>query len=342
MQNAQGLILGKLTYAYNSLVSLLPNIFAGAVMFVLFFGGAWIAERAVTKAFHARRQYDLGSLLGGFARWALIALGLLVAATIVLPSVKPNDVLGALGFGSVAVGFAFKDILQNWFAGLLLLIREPFRRGDQIVVAGYEGTVEHIQARATTLKTYDGRRIVIPNADIYTQPVTVNTAFKTVRSFYDVGIGYGDDIEAARTVILDALDGLHGLVQDPRPEVIPWNLAGSSVNLRVRWWTDSTRSNVVLAHGRVIGAIRDALTAASIDMPYPTQVMLFHDQTEDSDGDRRRQREGWPAGDDPPGPRASAPAFAPSHGPPRPKMLRSDAISSEGELDAQSDEERAF
>ncbi len=72
------------------------------------------------------------------------------------------------------------------------------------------------------------------------------------------------------------------------------------MNLRVRWWTESARIKVVLARGRVIAAVRDALTSAQIDMPYPTQVMLFHDQTEESDGDRRRQREGWPAGDSPP------------------------------------------
>ena len=328
MQNAESIVWGKLTYVYTSLIELLPNIVAGLVMLGLFVGGAYLADRAVTRGFHARRQYDLGHLLGGFTRWALIGLGCLVAATIIFPSVKPADALGALGVGSVAIGFAFKDILQNWFAGLLLLLREPFKRGDQIVINSYEGTVENIRARATTIKTYDGRRVVIPNADIYTQPVTVMTAYPILRSQYDVGIGYGDDIEAARSVVLDALDGLEGISHDPAPEVIPWDLAGSSVNLRVRWWTESARIKVVLARGRVIAAVRDALTSAQIDMPYPTQVMLFHDQTEESDGDRRRQREGWPAGDAPPRPRAEVAQVRAQ----RPASPRSDAISSEGEL----------
>ena len=333
MGHVEELILGQLNYAYTTFIELLPNMFAGLVMVGLFYGGAILADRTVTRGLHARRQYDLGHLLGGFTRWALIVAGLLVAATIIFPSVKPSDVLGALGVGSVAVGFAFKDILQNWFAGLLLLLREPFKRGDQIVIAGYEGTVEHIRARATTIKTYDGRRVVIPNSDIYTQPVTVNTAYPTVRSQYDVGIGYGDDIEAARSVMLDALDGLQGISRDPAPEVIPWDLAGSSVNLRVRWWTDSSRTKVVLARGRVIAAVRDALTSAQIDMPYPTQVMLFHDQTEESDGDRRRQREGWPAGEAPPRARAAVETDSRRM---RPEHPRSDDISSEGELDAET------
>ena len=112
--------------------------------------------------------------------------------------------------------------------------------------------------------------------------------------------------------------------------MIPWELAGSSVNLRVRWWSASSRAAVVLARGRVISAIRDALTGAGIDMPYPTQVMLFHDQTEETDGDRSRQREGWPAGARPPASRASVERrLGP---PPRPEHPRSDAVSSEGEL----------
>ena len=330
MESAEGLIQQKLVYAYKSLILLVPNIVAGLVMLGLFVLGAWLVERAVKRGFHARRQFDLGTLLGGFARWGIIGLGLLVAVTIVVPSFNPADALTTLGFGSVAIGFAFKDILQNWFAGLLILLREPFKRGDQIVVSGYEGTVERIHSRATVLKTYEGKRVVIPNSDIYTLPVTVNTAFPQTRSDYDVGIGYGDDIEAARSVILDALDGLDGIAREPAPEVIPWDLAGSSVNLRVRWWTGSKRVEVVLAKGRVIAAVRDALTAAHIDMPYPTQVMLFHDQTEETDGDRTRQREGWPAGKSPPEPRA-APESRNGRAP-RPAHPRSDAISSDGEL----------
>ena len=179
---------------------------------------------------------------------------------------------------------------------------------------------------------------MIPNSDIYTQPVTVNTAYPNVRSSYDVGIGYGDDIEAARGVILDSLDGLEGIVHDPAPEVIPWDLSGSSVNLRVRWWTESPRIKVVLARGRVIAAVRDALTRAQIDMPYPTQVMLFHDQTEESDGDRRRQREGWPAGNSPPRPRAAVENEMRATAPRQP---RPDAISSEGELEPEPEPARS-
>jgi small-conductance mechanosensitive channel len=205
--------------------------------------------------------------------------------------------------GSIAIGFAFKDILQNWLAGLLILLRQPFRQGDQVIIGKYEGTVERIEARATLLKTYDGRRVIIPNSDVYTEAVVVNTAFELRRSEYDVGIGYGDDAEKACTVITEALQAVEGIAREPAPEAIPWELVGSSVNIRVRWWTHPQQSDVVHLRGRVISTVKQALGREGIDLPFPTNVVLLHDQTEETDGDRRRQREGWPAGEHPPAPR---------------------------------------
>ena len=219
------------------------------------------------------------------------------------PSVKPADVLATLGIGSVAIGFAFKDILQNWLSGLLILYRQPFRSGDQIKSGEFEGTVERIEARATLIKTYDGQRVVIPNSDIYTRAVMVRTAFPERRSEYDVGIGYGDDVEEACRVILDAMRQVEGVESDPAPEAFAWALDASSVNIKVRWWSDSQRASVVHVQGRVLSAVKRALSEAGIDLPFPTRVVLLHDQTEESDGDRTRQREGWPKGDSPPRPR---------------------------------------
>jgi small-conductance mechanosensitive channel len=279
---------------------MLPNLGIALVVFLLFCISAWAAKRAVKGVFHRRRREDLGNLLGGLAKWSLIVFGLLVVATIVFPSVSPASILSTLGIGSIAIGFAFKDILQNWLSGFLILYRQPFRTNDQIRSGEFEGTVEQIEARATLIRTYDGQRVVIPNADIYTRAVTVRTAFPKRRSEYTVGIGYGDDIDHACETILRAVEGVPGILKDPAPEALPWSLDSSTVNILVRWWTDSRRSNVVAAQARIIPAIKRALVEKGIDMPFPTQVVLFHDQTEETDGDRTRQREGWPAGANPP------------------------------------------
>ena len=303
MTDAVAALTGKLAAIGTGFFAILPNIGIGLVVLGLFAFVAWAAQRGMSSVLHRGGRHDLGVLLGGFVRWAILLLGVLVAATIIFPSVHPADLFSALGVGSVAIGFAFKDILQNWLSGLLILYRQPFRSGDQISSGAFEGTVEAVEARATVLKTYDGRRVVIPNSDIYTRAVVVHTAYAAVRSEYDVGIGYGDDIEAACAAMLAAMHGVDGVEPDPAPETIPWELAGSTVNIRARWWTRSARADVVRVRGRVIAAMKTGLDAAGVDIPFPTRVVLLHDQTEATDGDRRNQREGWPAGKAPPEPR---------------------------------------
>ena len=155
--------------------------------------------------------------------------------------------------------------------------------------------MERIETRATHIETYDGRLVLVPNSDVYTNAVVVNTAFAMRRSQYDVGVGYGDDVDEARGVMLDAIRSVPDVAADPPPDVLVRELADFAVVMRPRWWTDSRRSDVMHVHSEVVRAIKIALDEAGIDMPYETQVHLIHDQTEATDGRRGEQREGWPA-----------------------------------------------
>ena len=275
--------------------ALLPLIAVALVVFLLF----WLIAAGVRKFVHrvtpGPKDSSIGIVLGRLAYAALLILGVFVAFTIVIPSLKFSSILAGLGLGGVAFAFAFQDTFQNLLAGILILLREPFREGDEITSGEFTGTVEAIETRATFIKTYDGRRIIIPNSQIYSEPVQVITAYNMVRSQYDVGIGYGDDIAEAKRIALETVKGIDGVREDPAPDVLTWDLAGSSVNLRVRWWSDPTRGNVVNLRDQVLMQVKGALLAAGIDLPFPTQQILFHDQTEATDGDRTQQREGWPA-----------------------------------------------
>ena len=281
----------------------LPNLIAATALLVV----VWYASKGlvllIKRISTARRRPDLGALLGSLARGILLGMTLLFAAAIVFPSVHPGDIFATLGLGSVAIGFAFKDILQNLLAGLLLLIRRPYKRGDEIVVKGFEGTVEQIESRATLLKTYDGLRVIIPNSDVYTSPVVVNTAYAQHRNELMVGIGYGDNPEEAVEFFRQAVIAVEGVSAHPAAEVIPWGLNDSTVDLKVRWWSSSSRQDQVHIKGRVILAVAKAARQHGVDLPFPTSVVLLHDQTEEIDGDRTQQREGWPAGKNPPKPR---------------------------------------
>lgn len=297
----------------NAFLARLPYLAVALLVFVVFYLAAKVLRSVTHRIFQKRtRHRNVGFVVGRLAQGTLVILGLLVALVIALPTFRPGQLVQLLGIGSVAIGFAFRDILQNFLAGILLLLTEPFRIGDQIRFGEYEGIVEDIQTRATMLRTYDSRRIVIPNAELFTNSVTVNTAFEHRRLEYDVGIGYGDDTERAKELMLEAMKGVEGVLAAPAPDVLLVDLAGSTVNLRARWWIEPPRrSDALETQDRVLLAIKKTLSAHGIDLPFETRVVLFHDQTEETDGDRRRQREGWPAGEsEVPRPRGIAAALA--------------------------------
>ncbi|HEY9674514.1 MAG TPA: mechanosensitive ion channel family protein [Waterburya sp.] len=298
---------GKIQAMINGLIIMLPNIVLAAIVFAMFYCAARSVKYLVKRLTRRHRQArSLGLVLGRLSQGAILLVGLFVALSIVIPSFKARDLIQLLGIGGVAIGFAFRDILQNFLAGILILLTEPFQLDDQIIFKDFEGTVEGIQTRATTIRTYDGRRIVIPNADLFTNSVMVNTAFQNRRLEYDVGIGYGDDIEQAKQLILEAVRSVDGVLREPAPDVLVIDLAASTVNIRVRWWIQPPRkADALVTRDKVLTAIKNTLTAHGIDLPFPTRQILFHDQTEETDGIRSRQREGWPAGNkDVPQPRS--------------------------------------
>ncbi len=288
----------KVQSMVNGFIALLPNIVLGLIVFIFFL---FVASRikVLVKRLTRNRRYarNLGLVLGRLAQGLTILIGLFIALSIVIPTFQAGDLVQLLGISGVAIGFAFRDILQNFLAGILILLTEPFQIDDQIVFKGFEGTVENIETRATTIRTYDGRRIVIPNSELFTNSVTVNTAFDNRRLEYDVGIGYNDDIDRAKQLMLDAMLSVDEVLKDPAPDVLAMELAESTVNIRVRWWVHPPRrADNLISRDKVIIAIKKTLVANGIDLPFPTQQILFHDQTEETDGNRSRQREGWPAG----------------------------------------------
>ena len=158
----------------NSAVGLLPNLLLAAFAFFVTIVLASFAKAFVRRLAQRRqRRLTLGILLGQLTQLTIVILGLLISLAILAPSFHLVDLIKILGIGSVAIGFAFQNILQNFLAGILLLIHEPFKIGDLISVTGMEGVVKDIQTRATIIETPEGRHIVIPNAVLFTNPVAV-------------------------------------------------------------------------------------------------------------------------------------------------------------------------
>lgn len=290
--------LGRLEGLGRSAAALLPGL---AIALVLFGVGLLLARgvRAAVRRAVELREASPGSasVLGRIAGGMTILVSFLVAASVAFPSVSAADLFNLLGIGGVAIGFAFRDVLQNLLAGILILLTRPFVIGDQITAGSHEGTVEDVWVRATVLRTYDNQRVLIPNATLFVDKITVITAHDKRRLAFPLTIGNGDDIKEARRVIVAALRGTEGVLADPPPEALVTGLGAAGVDMTARFWIDPPRRrDAVDALDHAISNVKEALTAAGIDLPYPTSQVLFHDQTEEVDGDRTRQREGWPAG----------------------------------------------
>jgi hypothetical protein len=131
------------------------------------------------------------------AGWLLLVAVVLVAVAVTFPSVKPVDLLAGLGVFSLAIGFAFQDILENTLSGILLLFRQPFRSGDQIQVMDQVGTVEEINIRETRMTTFDGELVVVPNRDVYKNVIVVFTHGELRRQDFVVGVAFESDTEEA-------------------------------------------------------------------------------------------------------------------------------------------------
>lgn len=263
----------------RSFVERVPYLISAIIVLAIF----WLLSALFKKIVHRilgkrARHQNLVKVFQRVGGALIFFIGFMIAMVIAIPGFTPAKLIGALGIGSVAIGFAFKDIFQNLLSGILLLLSEPFRIGDQIVSGNFEGTVEDIKIRATTIKTYDGRQVVIPNSDLYTSALTVNTAYKQRRLQVTVGIGYEDDIEAAKAEILQALQTADSVSTQKPPSVITTNLGDSTVDLVVRWFIDDgTQANKVASIDQVIIAIKKALDNAGVNMPFPVRTLDLSD-----------------------------------------------------------------
>lgn len=264
----------------------LPTLVMALVVFIGFLIAARIAKSLAQRA--AQRAFDdksLENLAGTIVRIAVLVVGIFCAAGVLFPGLSAGNLVGVLGLSSVAVGFAFKDIFENFLAGVLILAQRPFRIGDQIIVDDFEGTVEDISIRSTYIKTYDGERIIIPNAEVYSSPVQVRTAYDTRRTRFATGIGYGEDIEEGQAIIREALEACEQILSEPAPQVVVTEHADSSVNFEVRFWTESRSGNVVVARDEVATKVKNALDDAGIEIPYPYRTVEFFDMTESAEPD---------------------------------------------------------
>ncbi len=265
MLDAVDLILSRIESMARGAIAATPNLVMGLSVLFLF----WLAGKAVRGGVRrvsrdAGQPEQVARVFGRLAAWVVNTLGFLLALSIVAPSIDTATLFSTLGIGGVAFGFAFKDILQNLLAGLLLLVTRPFRLGDQIVSGAHEGTIEDIELRATRMRTYDNRMVLIPNSELFTTRVIVNTANERRRVSVLATVPGDDPEETVRGRLLAALAGAPGVLESPSPSAVLRSAAPGEAQFEVRVWADpATQRSVADTGDMVIGLLRNGIVDCS-------------------------------------------------------------------------------
>ncbi|WDQ15005.1 mechanosensitive ion channel family protein [Rhodopirellula sp. P2] len=233
---------------------------------------SWIIHRLLDKRGMRTSLKDLINQLTSIAIWIA---GLLIATVVAFPGMTPSKALTVLGLGSVAIGFAFKDIFENFFAGILILWGYPFDRGDFITCGDVTGEVKQITIRNTLIRKLDGELAVVPNATLFKNNVDVLTNQPQRRVRIICGVAYDEDVAQSRDVIKQAVQSCETVQGKRTVEVFAKEFADSSVNFEVAWWAGSKPLDIRRSRDEVVAAIKRDLDEAGIEIPFPYRTLTF-------------------------------------------------------------------
>lgn len=266
MQN----VLGLLTAKAERLLATMPLVLVALVVLVAAWAvGRWISRRSVLDRV-ARHNPFLQDLVRTTVRWAVLVAGIVLALEIIGATKLVGAVLGTAGVLGVALGFAFRDILENYLAGVLMSLRQPFAPRDHVVIDGNEGIVVALTSRATILMTLDGNHLRLPNALVF-RSVTLNYTRNPRRRFeFDVGVGDGEDLLAAQQIGIAELRALEGVLDEPPARAQVRELGDSAVQVRFQAWVDQRSHDFRLVRSEAIRRVKEALDAAGVELPVPT------------------------------------------------------------------------
>lgn len=265
-------------------IKIFPALLTAIVVLFLTRYTAQLAKQIASKAGDSTtHSHSIKNLIEKTAFVLTWVIGIVIACILAFPGLDLGDIVATLGLSSVAIGFAFQDIIKNFFAGILLLLQEPFSIEDQIKIDDFEGTVEKINFRTTQIRTYQGERILIPNANVFTSAVQVQTAYPTRRTDLEVGVDYNTPLEQASGILHSTIAEIEGVLSSPSPEIDLIGFGDSSINFVIRYWTEPQQAQVRRTQTKAIVAVKKAFDQADIGIPYPIRTLYFYNQDKYSD-----------------------------------------------------------
>ncbi|WP_299708055.1 mechanosensitive ion channel family protein [uncultured Pontibacter sp.] len=282
--NSSADLISVLNHYWERFLFLLPNILLTILIFIVavWLAGKiknWLEGRLTTKS----HDKITGRYIAMVTRWVVIFIGLLLGLQALGLSGVAGGLLASAGLSAFVIGFAFKDIAENFLAGLILAFDRPFEITDTIEVENTIGKVQNLHLRSTHLLTFDSRDVYIPNAKILSSKVTNLTQNGRIRIDFVVGIDYNDNAQAAIDLIEKTALGVPGVLQEDPPYATVDLLDVSTLNIKVFFWaeTDDYKKGVVLLKGSIMQAVSKALLENGFGLPANIQELKLYDYQKD-------------------------------------------------------------
>ena len=284
MSNILNTIVRALLELLGKAIAALPGLLSALVILFLTRYAVQVVLRIVDETGKRTiKSTSLQLLLVKICRIGVWTIGVLLACVLAFPGFELGDIVATLGVGSVAVGFAFQDIFKNFLAGIILLVEEPFRIGDEVVIGDYQGKVSNISIRTTQIYTYRGEKVLLPNSTVFTDAVKVVTARDYRRTDLAVGVDYNTPLIEAQQLLERTIASVSGVIEEPAPEIDVVNFGDSAIDFIVRYWSNSQQKQIRNVQTRATIAIKKALDGANISIPYPIRTLYYYDQEKYND-----------------------------------------------------------
>ena len=277
-------VLASLKDYWDSLLEALPRV---GVAIIIVASGILLAN-GLDRFFSRRVAHRVRDpLIANFIARVLKTLVIVVFILLALDIAGLSGMAGALfataGASAIVLGFAFKDIVENFLAGIILAFNRPFMVNDTLEIGGIFGRVKAMQFRYTHIKTFDGKDVYIPNADILKKPVINYTADGYIRTDFIVGIAYENDIELAKELIMECINDCKDVIKDAEHInfVAEEALAPSTVNLKVFFWVNTIdyRKGTLEVKGRLIQDVKKKLEANGFSLPADIMEIKFYNSS---------------------------------------------------------------
>ncbi|MCS6907856.1 MAG: mechanosensitive ion channel [Anaerolineales bacterium] len=261
-------------YLWGQFLSALPELI---VALVILLGSIYLAKfvnRILEEALKRRKVgVEITALLTMTARWAIVTLGILTALQRFFDVTAFLAGLGIIGF---SIGFALQDILKNFAAGVILLLQQPFKVGDSIEIGNYSGVVQTINVRTTELRTFDGRLVIIPNADLLANIIVNLTRADKRRIDLSISVDYNSNLQQVHEALLNAIRVVPGYLPDPAPLVVSETFGESAINLKAYFWIDLEATNLFNARDAALKSIKEEFESRGIRIPNPITTVILH------------------------------------------------------------------